>query len=99
MKSLAFAALAPAAAAISIDEREFANFTARFNKVYGDIKEFALRFENFIYWNKVIKEHNNTNSANIFTLNHNQFSDWTGEEYLAILGYRQGGSANEKNIV
>ena len=33
---------------------------------------------------KIISEHNNTNGQN-FLLGHNQFSDWTDEEYQAIL--------------
>ena len=43
MKSVAFATLASAAAAISADHLEFANYAARYNKVYEDIKEFSLR--------------------------------------------------------
>ena len=37
MQSFAFAALASAAFAVSADELEFANYAARFNKVYEDI--------------------------------------------------------------
>ena len=37
MQSIAFAALASAAAAISANELEFANYAARFNKVYEEI--------------------------------------------------------------
>ena len=54
MKSIAFAALTTAAAAISANELEFANYAARFNKVYEDISEFAMRFERFEYWDRVI---------------------------------------------
>ena len=86
MKSFAFAALASAVAAIGADELEFINYTSRFNKVYEDVKEFALRFERFSYHHRLINEHNNTNDAN-FNLGHNQFSDWTDSEYEAILGY------------
>ena len=86
MKSFTFAALTSAAAAISADELEFINYAARFNKVYGDIEEFALRLERFAHWHRVITEHNATNSPS-FELGHNQFSDWTNEEYGAILGY------------
>ena len=86
MKSFAFAALA-SAAAINADELEFINYTARFNKVYEDVEEFVTRFERFIYWDRLINDHNNANGAN-FHLGHNQFSDWTDEEYIAILGYK-----------
>ena len=84
MQSITFAALASATAAISAYELEFANYAARFNKVYEDIEEFAERFENFLYWHRVINEHNSSNGDN-FTLGHNQFSDWSNKEYAAIL--------------
>ena len=84
MQSITFAALVSVTAAISAGELEFANYIARFNKVYEDIEEFAMRFERFTYWHRVINEHNNSNGLN-FTLGHNQFSDWSNKEYAAIL--------------
>ena len=86
MKSFAFAALAYAAAAIGTEELEFANYVARYNKVYEDMVEFAARFERFKYHNRLINEHNATDSN--FKLGHNQFDDWTDDEYKAILGYK-----------
>ena len=85
MKSYALATLV-SVAAIGADELEFLNYTARYNKVYEEIEEFALRFERFSYWHNLINEHNATNSPN-FTLGHNQFSDWTDAEYKAILNF------------
>ena len=61
MQSFAIAALASAAVAISTDHIEFANYVARYNKVYEDIEEFTVRFERFLYWHRVINEHNSTN--------------------------------------
>ena len=87
MKYFAIAALASAAAAISADELNFLNYAARFNKVYEEIEEYALRLEQFIYWHKIINDHNATNGPS-FELGHNQFSDWTDEEYAAILTFR-----------
>ena len=91
MKSFAFAALVSAVAAISASELEFSKYAARYNKFYGDIKEFAMRLQRFVHWDKLISEHNSTNGAN-FHLGHNQFSDWTDAEYLAILGYKKSGT-------
>ena len=71
MQSIILAALASATAAISADELEFANYVARFNKVYEDIEEFAMRFENFLYWHRVINEHNYSNEYKNFKLGHN----------------------------
>ena len=92
MKTVAFAALVSATAAISADKLEFINYTARFNKVYEDVEEFVRRFERFMHWNRHINDHNNTNGAN-FQLGHNQFSDWTDAEYIAILGLKQDENA------
>ena len=85
MKSYAFAALVSAAAAISADELEFVNYAARFNKAYENMREYAIRFERFNHHHNLISEHNAT-EAN-FTIGHNQFSDWSDDEYKAILGY------------
>ena len=87
MKHFAIAALASAAAAISAYELEFLNYAARFNKVYEEIEEFALRLEQFVRWDRIIKDHNYSNESENFQLGHNQFSDWTGKEYVAILRY------------
>ena len=87
MQSVAFAAIASTAAAISAnaisaDKLKFIKYAARFNKVYEDIEEFAVRLEQFAYHNRLISEHNATDSN--FKLGHNQFSDWTEAEYEAI---------------
>ena len=95
MQSFAFAALASASAAISVDELEFTNYVAQFNKVYKDIEEFTVRFERFLYWHRVINENNNSNGAN-FKLGHNQFSDWSNQEYVAILTLEASGDKNHE---
>merc|ERR1712051_404375 len=91
MKYLAIAALTSAAAAISSDELNFLNYVARFNKVYEEIEEFALRLERFVHWDKIINDHNSTDGPT-FVLGHNQFSDWTDAEYKAMLGYIKPGT-------
>ena len=70
MKSFAFATLASVAAAVSSNELEFMNYVARFNKVYEDVDEFALRLERFAYNDMLISEHNKKHYKN-FTLGHN----------------------------
>ena len=79
MKSFAFAAVAGMAAALDVHELEFMNYTAMFNKHYLQLELFEKRMSNFARADKLIKEHNAT-EAN-YTLSHNQFSDWTEEEY------------------
>ena len=87
MKSYAFAVLASAAAAISADTLEFVNYAARYNKAYDVVNEFKSRSELFEQNHKLISEHNSTKGQN-FLFGHNQFSDWTDEEYQAILTYK-----------
>ena len=65
------------------------NHVARFNKIYEDVEEFALRFERYVHNHRIITEHNATKQN--FTLGENQFTDWTPEEYRAILGYVHSG--------
>ena len=92
MKPFAFAALASAATAISADELNFLNYAARFNKVYEEIEEFALRLEQFVRWDMIINDHNYSNDSENFILGHNQFSDWTNAEYASILRYIASGT-------
>ena len=48
------------------------------------MSEFAMRHENFTKVHEWIEEHNVTGAS--WTAAHNQFSDWTTEEYLGMLG-------------
>ena len=74
------------------------NYAARFNKIYEDVKDFEVRLERFVHNHRVITEHNATKQN--FTLGENQFTDWTPEEYKAILGYVRGGvDENEERKV
>ena len=84
MKHFALSVLVAATAAIGTDELQFVNYAARFNKAYENVEEFTARSESFKHWDRIISEHNSTNGTN-FTLGHNQFSDWTDDEYEAIL--------------
>ena len=64
MQSFAFAALVTATAAISANELNFLNYAAKFNKVYEDVEEFAVRLERFLHWHSIISDHNSTDDAN-----------------------------------
>ena len=86
MKSFAFAAVAATASAMSSVEFEYMNYLAQFNKVYNDVENFNTRMAYFAKANDFIKEHNATESN--YTVGHNQFSDWSQEEYEGILGYK-----------
>ena len=89
MKSFAFAAIAACAVAnIDVEELSFINYLSKWNKVYHDIDEFRARLEHFTRNVHIINEHNATESS--YKLGHNQFSDWSPEEYSRILGYKRG---------
>ena len=89
MKSFAFAAIAACAVAtIDVEELSFIDYLSKWNKVYHDIDEFRVRLEHFVRNGHIINEHNATESS--YKLGHNQFSDWSPEEYSRILGYKRG---------
>ena len=99
MKSVAFAALVVSAAATAdatSDEKQgFIDYAARYNKTYDSVEDYNARFENFVYYDRIIKEHNDTGAS--FTLGHNQFSDWHPHEYEGMLSYKS--SVNEKKNI
>ena len=66
MYSFTIAALVSAAAAISADELNFLNYAARYNKVYEEIEEFALRLKQFVVWDGIINDHNYSNDSKNF---------------------------------
>jgi len=50
------------------------------------IDEFKTRLEYFSTLDKFIEEENA--KGHNYTLGHNQFSDWSRDEYTAMLGYK-----------
>ena len=84
MKSFAFAAVIASASAISEIELKYANYLAQYGKISNDVDEFNMRMENFSIVDEFIEEHNSGNSTHV--AGHNQFSDWTRQEYRNMLG-------------
>jgi hypothetical protein len=56
----------------------YLQYTNRFNKEYSSLEQLSERFELFKAADKLINEHNATESS--FKLGHNKFSDMTAEE-------------------
>jgi cathepsin L len=83
MKSYIAAALATAATAVSQNEFEFINWVAQHGRNYQSLAEYEHRLAQFTRVNEFIKEHNTL--GNTYTVGHNKMSDWTEEEYKAIL--------------
>ena len=94
MKSFAFAAVIGFTNALSTIELEYMNHIATFGKNLATAEEFYARLENFVVTDSAIKEINSENAT--WVAGHNQFSDWTHEEYGALLGLRQ--SNDNENV-
>jgi len=86
MKTFIAAALAGAASA-SVDQFKFMQYVSKFNKNYASVEEFEMRMENFLRNEAEIIAHEQDTEAT-YTLAHNHMSDWTHDEYKAILTYR-----------
>ena len=89
MKAFALALSVGAVSAISNLEFNYMNHLAKFSRDISDLVEFEARLALFTESDNAIEAHNSQNGS--FTLGHNQFSDWTPEEYKALLGYKPEG--------
>ena len=81
--------------AITQSHFEYINYLAQFNKEVSNADDFNFRHAIFQAVNAYIISHNNTESS--YKLGHNQFSDWTHEEYRTLLGLREG--LQQENVV
>jgi len=84
MKSFAFTLAFSAVSALHQYELEYMNYLAEFGKSMNSVDEFESRMENFKLTDLSIQSINESN--NTWTAGHNQFSDWTHEEYKGMLG-------------
>lgn len=66
-------------------EEEFIEWMAQFNRTYQSPAEYQYRLENF-QRNKIDINYHNLKSGRRFKMGVNQFSDYTPEEYMAMLG-------------
>jgi len=87
MKAFAAAVTLGVASAIDVMELKYMNHLAKFGKMVDSLEEFAERLEFFRDLDNKIEEHN-AGSHN-FTLGHNQFSDWSHDEYKVLLGLKR----------
>ena len=89
MKSFAFAAVCGLASALNSTELAYMNYLAEFGKAMNSVDEFNNRMSIFDATSQFIEEVN-ANPEHTWTAGHNQFSDWTHEEYQQLLGYKSG---------
>ena len=91
------AAMVGAVSALTETEFAFLNYVTEFGKEYKTIEEYQMRLENFKTAQMEIIAHNES-GEHTYTLGHNQFSDWSREEYLSILTHREM-PEEDKNFV
>ena len=73
---------------LKTDWRVFNRFVQKYNKMYDDVEEMKMRFDEFRVNYKKIVEHNMMPHQN-FTLRVNEFADMTQEEFrLYMTGFR-----------
>merc|ERR1712013_449011 len=65
----------------------FIEYVAKYNKTYETVDEFNMRREQFIKTHAFIEETNNSNK-HTHKAGHNKFSDWTEEEFKAMMGVK-----------
>ena len=66
---------------------EFVNYVAKYNKTYESVDDFNFRKEQFLRTHAFIQENNNS-SEQTHVAGHNKFSDWTEEEFKALMTTR-----------
>ena len=88
MRGFAITAIFGAASALMTGwDYEFMKYVAEWNKFYETEADYAIRQNEWKIKDDVIRAHN-ADESQTHKLAHNEFSDWTREEYKAILGYK-----------
>jgi C1A family cysteine protease len=91
MRTFALAILAASAQAFITAEssikQKFLFYLTQFGKDYKCSYEFEMRFNMFAATNSFINTHNDISLTS--KLAHNQFSDWTTEEYESMLNFQE----------
>jgi cathepsin F len=87
MRTLAITLLAAAASAVQIQDIEFMMYIAKYQRSYETVEEYTWRKMQFLAKDAQYKALNKLLKTS--TVGHNEFSDWTPEEFEKILGYKQ----------
>ena len=65
----------------------FVKYLSNHGKSYETVEEWNTRLEHFIASHNFIEEQNA--SGSLYTSGHNQFSDWSQDEYESMLGLKE----------
>lgn len=89
MRTLALTLLAAAASAapLTIHDFEFMQYIAKFQRNYETLEEFTWRKMQFLAKDAQYEALNKILGTS--TVGHNEFSDWTPEEFEKVLGFKQ----------
>jgi len=82
-----FATFLVSALAFSEIESAFFGYITQFGKSYSTMEEYELRLRQFAVKHAFIHEHN-SEEGHTYKAGHNIMSDWTEEEYEAMLTYK-----------
>ena len=96
MKIFAATALVGAVSALNAVETDFMFYLSKHGKSYANQEEYNMRLANFARNDAHIKAHDPV--ATGYTLAHNKFSDWTREEYEAILKYTPASNWPQREV-
>lgn len=64
---------------------------SKHNKVYSTVEEYTARFHRWLEVDAFIDENNHPDSGETHTAAHNNFSDWTEEEFQKMLTIKEEG--------
>lgn len=91
MKLYALAAIAASACAYTEIESAFLGYMTEYSKSYSSVAEYEMRLRNFAVKHAFITEHNRSQGEYTYKVGYNKMSDWTEEEYAALLTHMSPG--------
>ena len=91
MKSFILAAVASSAMALSEIESAFLGYITQYGKSYSSVAEYEMRLRNFAVKHAFITEHNRSQGEYTYKVGYNKMTDWTEEEYAALLTHMSPG--------
>lgn len=91
MKFYALATIAAYACAYTEIESAFLGYMTEYSKSYSSVAEYEMRLRNFAVKHAFITEHNRSQGEYTYKVGYNKMTDWTEEEYAALLTHMSPG--------